>query len=171
MKMNVRNATIDDLPFVASLYSEAVAGGHFASNPSVAVFDMLKDWLVKGAITRDAMLQDGTEVVEKVPIKFLVSELNGALAGFLITSPQTAKTTEVIEIYLLGVSKTARRQGVATNLIEYGERQHGTSGQFYARCYPKSTWAISLFKQKGYALESVSPNSRVHYFWKNSSPV
>lgn len=168
MKINVRNAAMDDLPFVASLYAEAVAGGHFGK-PQLGILDMLQHWLVNNCITREATRQDGEQLVETVPIKFLVADLRGARAGFLITSPKTADIADIIEIYLLGVSKAVRRQGVAMSLIECGERQYLASAQFYARCYPKSTWAISLFKRKGYSLESVSPNSCIHHFRKGPS--
>jgi ribosomal protein S18 acetylase RimI-like enzyme len=171
MNVQIRNATLTDLSFVGALYSECVKGGHFASQPTVPIDKMLFNWLSTKSIARWAVTQDELQRSEVVPIKSLVAEVNGELAGFLITAPEGSEAISCIEIYMLAVSKAARRCGVATHLILQEEQQYSAETSFFARCYPKSSWAISIFKQLAYTLEKVSENTQVHYFRKASSAV
>ena len=165
-EITIRNATINDLPFVASLYSEGASGGHFAEQPNVATENMIRDWQSKQAITRYAVRQDGVQRIEAVPINFWIADVNDQPAGFLITSPEEPDSTRSIEIYVMGIAKERRRQGIATKLILHAENNYPSSTSFYARCYPKSTWAIAMLRNLNYRIENISPTSRIHYLRK-----
>jgi ribosomal protein S18 acetylase RimI-like enzyme len=166
MNIEIQRANLSDLSFIEPLYVDGISGGHFNSQPGLPISRMLQNWLKKQSITRAAVRSDGSQLIEEIPINFRIAKIDGAFAGFLITSPETSEKTHSIDIYLLGVAKAFRNKGVATYLVRYAEENSPSGTTFYARCYPKSTWAISLLQKLGYKIESISTISRVHYFRK-----
>ncbi|MDI9235141.1 GNAT family N-acetyltransferase [Limnohabitans lacus] len=166
MNITISKATVADLPFVENIYVDGISCGHFNLQPGLPINKMLQDWLRKNSITRATVRKDGTQLIEEVLINFYTANIDGKFAGFLITAPETPEKIQTVEIYLLGVAKEFRKKGVATELITHAEKLAPDKANFYARCYPKSTWAISLLRKIGYRIESISKTSKVHYLRK-----
>ncbi|WP_429438962.1 N-acetyltransferase family protein [Paraburkholderia sp. GAS33] len=166
MKAIIRDATLDDLPFLVGQFDEGVSGGHFAGQPGVPTARIWHEWLAKGFMVRKCFRPDGSSIIEQVRIATSIAEADGKPVGFLLTSPETPADTSAIEIYVLSVLRSARRQGVASALIRTEEERHVAGTSFYARCYPKSTWAIAFLQKHGYRVERISPGSGMHYLRK-----
>ncbi|MCO8321126.1 GNAT family N-acetyltransferase [Burkholderia cenocepacia] len=166
MNISIRNATLNDVSFLVQQFDEGVAGGHFAGQPHVTTARVWQEWLTKHHIFREIYRPNGTHAFEAIPITVWIADRGGEAIGWLVSSPEFPNDKSSIEIYMMGVKKSARRQGVASSLVQHAESQYDAATKFYARCYPKSTWAIKFLEKNGYRIERISQNSRVHYLRK-----
>jgi hypothetical protein len=77
-----------------------------------------------------------------------VAELNGNPASFLICVFDGAET----ELHLAGTRREVRRMGCHRALIRHQVGQRANGSSIIARCFKRSTWAVDVLRQEGFAL-------------------
>jgi ribosomal protein S18 acetylase RimI-like enzyme len=166
MHIQFRDSIIDDLPFIHSLFMDGMDGGHFAKQPNQLMHDMLKRMIEEGYLVRHVQRQTGIIEPEPVGVWMTTVLVDNNLAGFLVTSPESAEHPERVEIYQLAISKKFQRIGVATALLKHEEKQHNPKPPFFARCYVDSQNAIKLLQKNGFRIEQILTTSGTHYLRK-----
>lgn len=166
MNIVIRQANLADLPLISSLYHEEMQNGHFGKQTREITLALFKHVIETGSLIRHVMREDLIPKAEKIPAWIRIVTVNETFAGFLLCSPETPDIVNCIEIYLLAVVKAFRCASLGMKLIDFEQRQHPSGTAFYARCYPKSTWAISMLQKNGFKIESISCDSKVHYLRK-----
>jgi ribosomal protein S18 acetylase RimI-like enzyme len=166
MLIQCRDAIIDDLPFIHSLFIDCMNRGHFVEQPNQLMHAMLKQMIEKGFMLRRVERQTGDIQTEQVGIWMTTVLADNELAGFLVTAPESAEHPERVEIYQIAISEKFQRIGVATALLKFEEKQHKPKTPFFARCYVNSTGAITLLQNNGFRIEQVLTNSGTHYLRK-----
>jgi N-acetylglutamate synthase-like GNAT family acetyltransferase len=81
--------------------------------------------------------------------QLFVAEDNGTFQGFIWIIQDQALTFN--ELYLSSVEPTARSAGIGTTLFTHSLEVSQNINKFQARCYPQSTYAISILSNLGFS--------------------
>ncbi|MCT2537689.1 GNAT family N-acetyltransferase [Aquibacillus koreensis] len=142
--MIIRNATLDEIPFVREQRVEAYAE-HASSIPN-------EHWIeLKKAIASDADQTPGVELI--------VAEINGEIAGSVALFPAKTDAYEGFveeldypEIRVLAVAPEARGKGVASALIEECIRRAKEQGYLFIGLHTGEFMknAMALYERFGF---------------------
>lgn len=141
----VREGREQDLPWVAQLLKEGVAGRHFNPTVQQQATDLLSEILRCGALDM-RKARHGKVYLTRVDARFEVAEINGEPASFLITLSEGNET----ELHLAGTKKQFRRRGCARRLTQNAIDRVKNQTRIFARCYRASTFAIDNLKKMGF---------------------
>lgn len=143
----IRQSTAEDHDWIGRLLAEGTNDGHYSPTVGGQAMDMLD------AIQREGSFQM-MKLRGKIPqLCFVhatidVAELNGKAASFLICVVDGSET----EIHLSGTKRESRRKGCHRALVRHRIDQLANDESMIARCYKRSTWAVEVLMQEGFAL-------------------
>ncbi|MGS0744109.1 N-acetyltransferase family protein [Glaciimonas sp. GG7] len=168
LNITIRTARHDDLDWMQELSAEGMRDAHFVMQPIEEARKMFVQVIDHGLIRRittasPSRLRLGGRKAEILLSWLDVIEKEGQAVGFIFCT-QRCEGSKDIEMYQLSVNRQYRKQGLATLLVDYVIKQHKSGINFYARCYPKSTHAFSLFLSMGFKhINTQSPGTRELY--------
>lgn len=146
MRLKIRAANTTDINWIEPLLREGSRGGHFGPTVASQANALLNAILQYGGF-QILKLRNGIQAPVFVNASILVAELNGTPASFSITLDDGSE----IELHLAGTMKTHQRNGCFLALVEQIKKQK-TQKRLFARCYKKSTWAVTGLTKAGFKI-------------------
>ena len=132
---------------VISMLKEGVALKHFQPTAYFQA-DALIGATLLGVPFTMIKLRAGQKLPHQVTSRAWVAEVDSVPAAFALSLVDANE----IEIHLAWTLKAFRRKGCMTTLIQHEIALNNGQKRIYARCYKKSTWAVSCFQKNGFTL-------------------
>ncbi len=143
----IRQGTPDDHVWIAKLLAKGANDGHYSPTVGIQAMAMLNAVQRDGGLNMMKMRGE-IQMPRFVRATIDVAELNGSAASFVICVIDGSET----EIHLSGTRREFRRKGCHRALVRHRIEQLVDGESMIARCFKKSTWAVDVLKQEGFAL-------------------
>lgn len=147
MTVTIRPLQENDRAPVIAMLKEGVALKHFLPTAYTQANALLGAAL-SGVPFTMIKLRAGQTRPHQITSRAWVAEVNSVPAAFALSLVDANE----IEIHLAWTLKALRRTGCMTALIQHEITLNNGQKRIYARCYKKSTWAVSCFQKNGFTL-------------------
>ena len=121
--------------------------GHFGPTVSSQANGLMEALLHDGFLTM-VKLRGSVQAPCRINTEFWVADIDEAPSSFLIALVD--KTANEIEVHLAATQNQTQRKGCFSALVNHLVSNHTSGNRIFARCYKKSTWAVSALQKLGF---------------------
>jgi len=145
MNITIRDGKESDLPWINELLIEGARDGHFMESMQRDAPHLMRSVLNDGVV-RIMKLRAGNIGPVTIKSELKVADIDGQPTSFVVNFIDESE----VELHLAGTCRSGRRNGAFSILIDDTVQRFNKNNKVYARCYKKSSWAISAFKKAGF---------------------
>lgn len=142
----LRPGNTNDSAWIVNLLKEGVRDGHYGPAMKFQATEFIQSIFERGGVHMIKM-RGGIQAPTFVHASISIAEEAGSPAAFLVCCTDESGA----EIHLAGTEKKFRGKGHFNALVKDLIKNNQES-KIYARCYAKSSWAISALKKLNFEI-------------------